>query len=119
MLETLAAAREFGEIAALECLLHGDQAIAGHDLGQRLRLQIAHDLIAMRVVAAVRDATVGEDHHPGEECPLHAAVKLAVQIRLFVDVERFAGLLDDPGVPIAVQIEEAVEVVDRLVEREA
>src|SRR5262249_30451649 len=62
---------------------------------------------------------VGEDDHPGEESPLHAAIKFSVEIGLLVDVERLAGLLDDTRVAILPEVEKLAEVVDGLVEREA
>src|SRR5258708_37046334 len=83
-----------------------------------MRFQIAEDLIAVRVVAAVRDAAVGEHHHPGEERPLHTAIELPVQVGLLVHVERLARLLDDSGVPELPEVEETTEVVHCLLERE-
>src|SRR5258708_4029505 len=119
VLEALSAAREVREVAAREGRLHLGESRRVEDLHQRMRLQIAENLIAVGVVAAVRDAAVGEHHHPGEERPLHAAVELPVQVRLLVHVERLARLLDNPGVPEMPEVEETPEVVHRLVERKA
>src|SRR6201999_981584 len=88
VLEALTAARKRREIAALEGRLHLAHPLAFENLEQRVRLEITEDLIAVRVVAAMRQASVGEDDDPGEECALHAAVELAVEIGLLVDVER-------------------------------
>src|SRR5260221_13789246 len=66
MLEALGAAREVREVAARKGRLHLGEARPVEDLHQRMRLQIAEDLIAVGFVAAVRHAAVGQPHHPGE-----------------------------------------------------
>src|SRR6185436_16629970 len=111
--EAFGAAGELGEVAALEHALHLVEAGAVEDLAQGMRLQIAEDLIAVGVVAAVRHAAVGEDHDPREKCALHAAIELAVQIGLLVDVERLARLLDHASVAILLQLEKAAQFLDR------
>src|SRR5258708_2087288 len=118
VLEAFRAAREVREVATREGRLHLGEARRVEDLHQRMRLQIAEDLIAVGVVTAVRNTAVGEHHHPGEEGALHATVKLPVQVSLLVHVEGLARLLDDPGVPELPKIKEATEVFHCLFERE-
>src|SRR5438445_9882469 len=119
MLEALAAARKVREIAAVEGRLHLCHSWAVEDLHQRLPFEVAEDLFAVSVVAAVRHAAIGENHHPREKRSLHASIKFSMQVGFLVDVERLARLLDHACVAELMEMEQPTEIFDRLIECQA
>ncbi len=116
VLEALGAPGKVGEVVVEESVVDRLQDRALRDFDDRFLPGIPDDLVALVVVTAVGDRSVSQDDEPVEGAALEASGVYTVKLRGVCRVQGFAGLFDDTGVRVVLQVEKPLEILHRFLQ---